>query len=151
MAPLAYTFFRTCSSADTAGRLHIVDYFSLVILLGERSNTHNSQIPLSLYESSFWKDSDLESGDGAVGTIQMRISACAMVASVLFNSLIPSPYAAPCRNFTLRPFEDLPSAFQHFFIDHDKAANSSFLTLKKLLESSAGDFRGFQAAFEESR
>ena len=59
----------------------------------------------------------------------------------------PSPYAAPRRNFTLRPFE--PSALQHVFIDHDKTSNSSFFTLKKLLESSAGDFRGFQAAFEE--
>ena len=81
----------------------------------------------------------------------MRILACVMVGFSSLQLSYPSPNTAPRRNFTFRPFEDLPSALQQFFPDHDKATNSSFLVPKipQLLESSAGDFRGFQAAFEE--
>ena len=68
---------------------------------------------------------------------------------ILFNSLIPRlmPRRA-ATSHSARP-RIYPSALQQFFFDHDKAVNSSFLILKKLLESSAGDFRGFQEAFEE--
>jgi len=50
------------------------------------------------------------------------------------------------RNFTLRPFE-----IQSLFItDPEKEGNSSFSAseIEALLETSAGDYEGFQAAFE---
>ncbi len=51
------------------------------------------------------------------------------------------------RNFTLRPFE-LPSPF--FITDPEKEGNSSFSApeIEAVLETSAGDYKGFQAAFE---
>jgi hypothetical protein len=70
-----------------------------------------------------------------------------------FSSLqlsYPSPHTAPRRNFTLYPFENMPSVFQEFFPDPDKMANSSFLAtvIAQILETSPGDFKGFQEAIE---
>ena len=58
----------------------------------------------------------------------------------------PSPHTLR-RNFTLRPF-DIPGAV--LFKYPLKEANSSFLApeIEKLLETPAGDYKNFQAAFE---
>jgi tyrosinase len=57
----------------------------------------------------------------------------------------PSPHILR-RNFTLRPF-DFPLVF---FTDPQLEANTSFsaTAIEALLETSAGDYKGFQAAFE---
>ena len=58
-----------------------------------------------------------------VKVILMRNSVYAMVGFSSLQLSYRSPYTAPRRNLT-RPFEDLPSALQQFFPDHDKATNS---------------------------
>jgi tyrosinase len=57
----------------------------------------------------------------------------------------PSPHILR-RNFTLRPF----TSPNPFFTEPQKEANSSFLepVIESILETSAGDFKGFQAALE---
>jgi len=57
----------------------------------------------------------------------------------------PSPHIVR-RNFTLRPF-DLPLVF---FTHPFKTANTSFseAVVEAILETSAGDYKGFQAALE---
>jgi len=54
------------------------------------------------------------------------------------------------RNFTLRPFGDFSPALNIFFTEPLKEANSSFLApeIEKLLETPAGNYKGFQTAFE---
>ena len=109
-------------SADTAGRLHIVCY--LFPSNPSRRTFKYSRFadPPSFYESSFRKDSDLESGDWAVGAILMRISACAMVASVLFNSFIPHliPRRAAASHY---------STYSKIYFR--RSSNSSLMTLRR--------------------
>ncbi|KAH8978459.1 Di-copper centre-containing protein [Lactarius akahatsu] len=90
------------------------------------------------FESSFWKDSDPQSGLGGWGNPKADYS----VPDGGFRNLhlsYPSPHTVR-RDFTLQPFGDLPL----------KEANSSFLApeIEKLLETPAGDYKSFQAAFE---
>lgn len=65
-----------------------------------------------------------------------------------FHLSYPSPHTLR-RNFTLLAFDSsfLPS---QFFTDPLKQANASFSAsaIETLLETSAGDYRDFQAAFE---
>jgi tyrosinase len=101
------------------------------------------------YESSFWKDSDPKSGLGGWGNPNADFS----VTDGGFNELhlsYPSPHTLR-RNFTLLAFDSsfLPAAF---FPRPLKEANVSFSAsaIETLLETSAGDFRDFQATFESS-
>ena len=57
----------------------------------------------------------------------------------------PSPHILR-RNFTLRPF----TPPNQFFTEPQKEANSSISApvIESILETSAGDFKGFQAALE---
>jgi tyrosinase len=61
----------------------------------------------------------------------------------------PSPHTLR-RNFTLQPFGGIPPPFSVFFPHGQKEANSSFLAseIEKVLETSPGDFKGFQTIFE---
>jgi tyrosinase len=61
----------------------------------------------------------------------------------------PSPHALR-RNFTLLAFANFPPPINVFFTDPLKEANTSFSApaIKNLLETSAGDYRDFQAALE---
>jgi tyrosinase len=100
------------------------------------------------YESSFWDDSDPQSGLGGWGDPDADFS----VPDGGFSSLhlsYPSPHTLR-RNFTLRPFGDFSAALNMFFTQPLKEANSSFLApeIEQLLETSAGDYKGFQEAFE---
>jgi len=100
------------------------------------------------YESSFWDDSDPQSGLGGWGDPNADFS----VPDGGFSSLhlsYPSPHTLR-RNFTLRPFGDFSAALDMFFTQPQKEANSSFLApeIEELLETSAGDYKGFQEAFE---
>ena len=54
------------------------------------------------------------------------------------------------RNFTLQPFGEIPPPVDIFFTQPQKEANSSFLAseIEKLLETSAGDYKDFQAVLE---
>ncbi|KAN0111711.1 Di-copper centre-containing protein [Russula decolorans] len=99
------------------------------------------------YESSFWKDSDPQSGLGGWGDSNADFS----VPDGGFNGLhlsYPSPHTLR-RNFTLLAFDSsfLPA---QFFTEPLKEANVSFSAsaIEALLETSAGDYRDFQAAFE---
>lgn len=96
------------------------------------------------YESSFW-DSNSESGLGGWGDANADFSVPDGGFSALHLSY-PSPHTLR-RNFTLRPFENFPP---EFFPQPKKEANSSFLApeIERLLETSAGDYKGFQKAFE---
>ncbi|KAI9436424.1 Di-copper centre-containing protein [Lactarius indigo] len=98
------------------------------------------------FESSFWKDSNPQSGLGGWGDPNTDYSVPDGGFKALHLSY-PSPHTLR-RNFTLRPFGDFsPSVF---FTEPQKEANSSFLApeIEKLLETSAGDYKGFQEAFE---
>ncbi|KAI9447354.1 Di-copper centre-containing protein [Lactarius psammicola] len=100
----------------------------------------------NFFESSFWKDSNPQSGLGGWGDPNADYS----VPDGGFKDLhlsYPSPHTLR-RNFTLRPFEAFLPAM--FVTESLKEANSSFLApeIEKLLETPAGDFKGFQAAFE---
>ena len=100
------------------------------------------------YESSFWDDSDPQSGLGGWGVPDADFT----VPDGGFSSLhlsYPSPHTLR-RNFTLRPFGDFAAPFNMFFTQPLKEANSSFLApeIEQLLETSAGDYKGFQEAFE---
>lgn len=99
------------------------------------------------YESSFWKDSDPKSGLGGWGDPNADFS----VPDGGFNKFhisYPSPHTLR-RNFTLLAFDSsfLPA---QFFPEPLKEANASFSAsaIETLLETSAGDYRDFQAAFE---
>ena len=96
------------------------------------------------FESSFW-DSNAESGLGGWGDANADFSVPDGGFSALHLSY-PSPHTLR-RNFTLRPFENFPPAF---FPQPHKEANSSFLApeIERLLETSTGDYKGFQKAFE---
>jgi tyrosinase len=65
-----------------------------------------------------------------------------------FHLSYPSPHILR-RNFTLLPFDSsfLPPAF---FSDPLKQANTSFSApaIEALLDTSAGDYKGFQTTFE---
>lgn len=100
------------------------------------------------FESSFWKDSNPQSGLGGWGNPKADYS----VPDGGFRKLhvsYPSPHVVR-RNFTLQPFGDLPASVSIFFTDPLKEANSSFLAseIEKLLETPAGDYKNFHAAFE---
>ncbi|KAH8994117.1 Di-copper centre-containing protein [Lactarius hatsudake] len=100
------------------------------------------------FESSFWKDSNPQSGLGGWGNPKADYS----VPDGGFRKLqlsYPSPHTVR-RNFTLQPFGDLPASVSVFFTDPLKEANSSFLAaeIEKLLETPAGDYKSFQAVFE---
>ncbi|KAI0262442.1 Di-copper centre-containing protein [Gloeopeniophorella convolvens] len=97
------------------------------------------------FESAFWKDSDPFTGLGGWGDPKADFS----VPDGGFRNLhlsYPSPHTLR-RNFTLQPFQ-IPG-FQ-FFPDQLKEGNASFLApeIQRILDTPAGDFRGFQKAFE---
>ena len=99
------------------------------------------------YKSSFWKDCDAKSGLGGWGDPNADFS----VPDGGFNKLhlsYPSPHTLR-RNFTLLAFDSsfLPA---QFFTEPLKEANESFSAsaMKALLETSAGDYRDFQAVLE---
>ena len=99
-------------------------------------------------ESSFWKDSNPQSGLGGSGDPKADYG----VPDGGFRNLrpsYPSPHAMR-RNFTLQPFGDLPPPINMFFTEPLKKANTSFLAsvIEKILETSTGDYKGFQAPFE---
>jgi tyrosinase len=101
----------------------------------------------NFYESSFWKDSDPKSGLGGWGNPNADFS----VPDGGFNKFhlsYPSPHTLR-RNFTLLAFDSsfLPA---QFFPEPLKEANTSFSAsaIEALLETSAGDYRNFHAAFE---
>ncbi|KAN0131516.1 Di-copper centre-containing protein [Lactarius tabidus] len=100
------------------------------------------------FESPFRKVSNDESGLGGWGDPNVDFS----VPDGGFRTLhlsYPSPHTLR-RNFTLQPFGGIPPPFSVFFPHGQKEANSSFLAseIEKVLETSPGDFKGFQTIFE---
>ena len=97
----------------------------------------------NFYESSFW-DSDPVSGMGGWGDPNNDYA----VPDGGFSDFIisyPSPHA-PRRNFTLFPYNvSFP-----LFTDLLKPGNASFSAsaVEAVLDTPAGDFKGFQAALE---
>jgi len=96
------------------------------------------------FESSFWKDSHPLSGLGGWGDPNADIS----VPDGGFNEFhlsYPSSHILR-RNFTQYPFA-IPSPL---FTDHQKEGNATFSVsvIEAALETSAGDFKGFQKALE---
>ena len=99
------------------------------------------------YESSFWKDSDPDSGLGGWGDPNADFT----VTDGGFNEFhlsYPSPHILR-RNFTLLAFDSsfLPA---QFFLDPLEQANATFSAsaIEALLDTSAGDYKGFQATLE---
>ena len=96
------------------------------------------------FESSFWKDSDPLSGLGGWGDPNADFSL-PDGGFDKFHISYPSSHILR-RNFTLHPFaEPIP-----LFTDPQKEGNASFLepVIEAALETSAGDFKGFQKALE---
>ena len=96
------------------------------------------------FESSFWKDSNPQSGLGGWGDPNADFG----VPDGGFNKFhlsYPSPHILR-RNFTLYPF----AVPYPLFPDHQKEANATFSVseIEAALETSAGDFKGFQEALE---
>jgi tyrosinase len=97
------------------------------------------------FESSFWKDSDPLSGLGGWGNPNADFS----VPDGGFNEFhlsYPSSHILR-RNFTLYPFA-VPDP--GLFTDTQKEGNATFSAsvIEAALETSAGDFKGFQKALE---
>ena len=95
------------------------------------------------YESSFWKDSDPESGLGGWGDPNADFE----VPDGGFHTLplsYPSPHTVR-RNFTLYPFNSFV-----LFINPQEMGNSSFSAsaVETILQTSAGNYKGFQTALE---
>lgn len=96
------------------------------------------------FESSFWKDSDPESGLGGWGDPNRDFSVADGGFSE-FHLSYPSSHILR-RNFTLRPF-DVPNPF---FTDPQKEGNATFTVsaIEVACETSASDFKGFQEVLE---
>ena len=96
------------------------------------------------FESSFWKDSDPLSGLGGWGNPNADFSVSDGGFDE-FHISYPSSHILR-RNFTLHPF-DAPFPL---FTDPLKEGNVSFLepVIEAALETSAGDYKGFQEALE---
>jgi len=97
------------------------------------------------FESSFWKDSDPVSGLGGWGDPNADFSV-PDGGFRTFQISYPSPHTLR-RNFTLLPWKDL--AFP-LVTDPLRISNTTFpaSVIEALLETPAGDFKGFQTAFE---
>jgi tyrosinase len=101
------------------------------------------------YESPFWKDSNPESGLGGWGDPNADFS----VPDGGFNKFhlsYPSQHILR-RNFTLRPYDSAHLTISAaFFPDPKKEANASFSAsaIEPVIETPAGDYKGFQAALE---
>ncbi len=97
------------------------------------------------FESSFWKDSDPESGLGGWGDPNRDFSVPDGGFSE-FHLSYPSSHILR-RNFTLRPFAGLPSPL---FINPQIEGNATFTVsvIEVASETSAGNFKGFQEALE---
>lgn len=131
------------------GRILKVDWKVWVILHTSRGFGSSRVVDApDFFESPFRKDSNDESGLGGWGDPNVDFS----VPNGGFRSLqlsYPSPHTLR-RNFTLRPYSNVPPPFNVFFPNSQKEANASFLAseIENLLETSAGDFKGFQTVFE---
>ncbi|KAF8491892.1 Di-copper centre-containing protein [Russula emetica] len=104
----------------------------------------------NFYESSFWKDSDPNSGLGGWGDPNKDFS----VPDGGFNNFhisYPSPHTLR-RNYKLLAFNSslLPAVLKPFLPDPLLEANVSFTAsaIEALLETPAGDYRDFQKTFE---
>jgi len=104
----------------------------------------------NFFESSFWKDSDPESGLGGWGDPDADYSV-SEGGFRNFRLSYPSPHILR-RNFTLQPFANLkiPQEIAMFFPHPLVQGNSSFSAteIEELLETPAGDFRTFQTMLE---
>jgi tyrosinase len=96
------------------------------------------------FESSFWKDSNPVSGLGGWGDPNADFSVTDGGFDEFYLSY-PSSHILR-RNFTLYPFA-VPAPF---FPDHEKEGNATFLAsvIEAALETSAGDYKGFQKSLE---
>ena len=110
------------------------------------SDSHDWIDAPDFYESSFWKDSDPVSGLGGWGDPNDDFR----VPDGGFHKMplsYPTPHTVR-RNFTFLSF-NLP--FRSFLItDRQKMGNSSFTAsvIEAILETSAGDYKGFQTVLE---
>jgi tyrosinase len=97
------------------------------------------------FESSFWKDSDPVSGLGGWGDPNADFSV-PDGGFRTFHLSYPSPHILR-RNFTLLPWKDIVFPL---VTDPLKIGNTSFSAsvIEALLETPAGDFKGFQKVFE---
>jgi hypothetical protein len=109
-----------------------------------RSASHRPVDAPDFYESSFWKDSDPESGLGGWGdpNADYRVPDGGFSG---FHLSYPSSHTLR-RNFTLRPY-NFPSPL---FPDPTLEANASFsaAAIETVLVAAAGDFKRFQVALE---
>jgi tyrosinase len=127
--------------------LELDNWLAPLCFMSVKKNSLFTDAP-DFYESTFWSDTNPESGLGGWGNPNADFS----VPNGGFSSLhvsYPSPHILR-RNFTLQPFQGFAPPFNTFFTQPLKEANSSFLApeIEQILETSAGDYKGFQEAFE---
>ena len=123
--------------------MELVDWSSALFFLRISISDGRIDAP-DFFESSFWKGSDPLSGLGGWGDPNADFSVPDGGFSELHLSY-PSSHILR-RNFTLYPFAP-PSPL---FTDHQKEGNATFLVsvIDAALETSAGDYKGFQEALE---
>lgn len=97
------------------------------------------------FESSFWQDSDPNSGLGGWGDPNNDHQVPNGALSDMMLSY-PSPHTVR-RNFTLQPFQ-VPN--QPLYTNPNMQANSSFSAsaIQAILGTSAGDYNSFQMGIE---
>jgi hypothetical protein len=132
-------------SADILACHHIG--IGLLVIHGFLSRVYDSNDGIdapNYYESSFWKESDPVSGLGGWGDPNADFTVPDGGFSN-FQISYPSPHTVR-RNFTLFPYNvSFP-----LFTDLLKPGNASFLAsaVEAVLDTSVGDFKGFQVALE---
>ncbi|KAJ6498893.1 Di-copper centre-containing protein [Mycena sanguinolenta] len=103
------------------------------------------------YESSFFKDSDPESGLGGWGDASTgyRVLDGGFSASSSFQLSYPFPHTLR-RNFDLYPPLDILLGIPGLVYNHTRPANASFTepVVESLINGFVGDYKGFQTLME---
>jgi tyrosinase len=122
-----------------------LDYRSFTLSLSRVYDSDGYSDAPGFFESSFWKDSDPESGLGGWGDPNDDFSVLDGGFRT-FQLSYPSPHHVR-RNFTARPWEGQSSPF---VTNPKKLGNTSFTAsvIEAILKTAAGDFKSFQTVLE---
>ena len=126
------------------GQLVLKLFFSLLRIFTISDWPHTTVDAPDFFESSFWKDSDPVSGLGGWGDPNADFSVPDGGFDE-FHLSYPSSHILR-RNFTLYPF----AVPEPLFTDKQEEGNATFSVsvIEAALETSAGDYRGFQKSLE---
>jgi tyrosinase len=127
------------------GQLVLKLFFSLLCIFTISDGPHTTTVDApDFFESSFWKDSNPVSGLGGWGDPNADFSVPDGGFDE-FHLSYPSSHILR-RNFTLYPF----AVPEPLFTDKQEEGNATFSVsvIEAALETSAGDYKGFQKSLE---